>query len=77
MMDEMCKSPEFIEGEYRLIIRGRKIYLRKLNDDGAAIKIKACCHKSDKFNAMFGIRLAMWKMMWKLHERMVEEDERG
>ncbi len=76
-MEEMCKSPEFIEGEYKLIIRGRKIYLRKVNGYGATSKTKVCCHKCDKFNAMFGIRLALWKMMWKLHERMVEEDERG
>lgn len=62
----MSCSPDAIEGEYRLIILGRKMYLTKIHKDGTSTKVKACCHKEDEWHMWSGIMTAAQKLAYKL-----------
>ena len=49
-------APKELNGEYRLVINGRKMRVEKL-DDGE--KARATCHKLDNWNMVDGINLCL------------------
>lgn len=49
-------APKELNGEYRLVINGRKMRVEKL-DDGE--KARAACHKLDNWNMVDGINLCL------------------
>ena len=49
-------APKELNGEYRLVINGRKMRVEKL-DDGE--KARATCHKLDNWNMVDGIHLCL------------------
>lgn len=49
-------APKELNGEYRLVINGRKMRVEKL-DDGT--KARATCHKADNWNMVDGINLCL------------------
>lgn len=73
---EKCNAPDKMQGEYRLVIRGRKICLYKLNGNKPMTKVKACCHKDDAFNLMDGLRVALFKMILKLYDKEFADNGR-
>ena len=59
-------APKELNGEYRLVINGRKMSVEKL-DDGE--KARATCHKLDNWNMVDGINLCLGRLADKKKER--------
>ena len=58
-------APKELNGEYRLVINGRKMRVEKL-DDGE--KARATCHKLDNWNMVDGINLCLERIADKKRE---------
>ena len=58
-------APKELNGEYRLVINGRKMRVEKL-DDGT--KARATCHKADNWNMVDGINLCLERIADKERE---------
>ena len=58
-------APKELNGEYRLVINGRKMKVEKL-DDGE--KARATCHKLDNWNMVDGINLCLERIADKKRE---------
>ena len=58
-------APKELNGEYRLVINGRKMRVEKL-DDGE--KARATCHKLDNWNMVDGINLCLDRIADKKRE---------
>ena len=59
-------APKELNGEYRLVINGRKMRVEKL-DDGE--KARATCHKLDNWNMVDGINLCLERIADKKREQ--------
>lgn len=68
---EMEKStpyaPKELEGEYKLVINGRKMQLTKLPD---CIKSHTTCNKADGWNMVDGINVCLERMKNKLNSEI-------
>ena len=58
-------APKELNGEYRLVINGRKMRVEKLGDGE---KARATCHKLDNWNMVDGINLCLERIADKKRE---------
>lgn len=67
------EAPRWMEGEYTLKVRGRKITIERLShDDDAPIKSHATCHKDDQFDISEGAKVALDRLKEKKEEQKLK-----
>lgn len=63
------EAPKWMEGEYTLKVRGRKITIERLShDDDVPTKSHATCHKDDRFDIGDGAKVALDRLKEKKEE---------
>lgn len=63
------EAPKWMEGEYTLKVRGRKITIERLShDDDEPTKSHATCHKDDQFDIGEGAKVALNRLKEKKEE---------
>lgn len=70
------EAPKWMEGEYTLKVRGRKITIERLShDDDAPTKSHATCHKDDQFDIGEGAKVALDRLKEKKEEKLKVGDK--
>lgn len=70
------EAPKWMEGEYTLKVRGRKITIERLShDDAVPTKSHATCHKDDQFDIGEGAKVALDRLKEKKEEKLKVGDE--
>lgn len=67
------EAPKWMEGEYTLKVRGRKITIERLShDDDAPNKSHATCHKDDQFDIGEGVKVALDRLKEKKEKQKLK-----
>ena len=70
------EAPKWMEGEYTLKVRGRKIIIERLShDDTVPTKSHATCHKDDQFDIGEGVKVALDRLKEKKEKKFKVGDK--